>query len=42
MGNTLRIAVAAKEGSIFDAEYLEVVRQLSDELFLMPGWIVPT
>lgn len=37
MGNTLRIAVAAREGSIFDAEYLEVVRQLSDELFLMPG-----
>ncbi|MDX1725516.1 MAG: MMPL family transporter [Pseudomonas sp.] len=36
-GNSLRIAVAAKEGSIFDAEYLDTVRQLSDELFLLPG-----
>ncbi len=37
MGNTLRIAVEAKEGSIFDAEYLDTVRQLSDEVFLIPG-----
>ncbi len=37
MGNTLRIAVEAKEGSIFDAEYLNTVRQLSDEVFLIPG-----
>ncbi|MCQ4347202.1 MMPL family transporter [Pseudomonas stutzeri] len=36
-GNSLRIAVAAKEGDIFDAEYLDTVRQLSDELFLLPG-----
>jgi hypothetical protein len=36
-GNGMRIAVAVKEGSIFDAEYLETVRQLSDELFLLPG-----
>lgn len=28
MGNTLRIAVEAKEGSIFDADYLNTVRQL--------------
>ncbi|WP_455231154.1 efflux RND transporter permease subunit [Geopseudomonas aromaticivorans] len=37
MGNTLRIAVEAKEGSIFDAEYLDTVRKLSDEVFLLPG-----
>ncbi len=36
-GNSLRIAVEAKEGSIFEAEYLDTVRKLADELFLMPG-----
>ncbi|MBF7729136.1 efflux RND transporter permease subunit [Pseudomonas sp. N040] len=37
MGNTLRIAVEARQGTIFDAEYLETVRKLSDEVFLLPG-----
>lgn len=37
MGNSLRIAVEAREGDIFDAGYLDTVRRLSDELFLMPG-----
>ncbi|MCY1337165.1 efflux transporter, putative, hydrophobe/amphiphile efflux-3 family [compost metagenome] len=37
MGNTLRIAVAVKEGSIFDKQYLDTVRQISDEVFLLPG-----
>ena len=37
MGNTLRIAVESKSGTIFDAEYLETVRKLSDEVFLLPG-----
>ena len=37
MGNTLRIAVEAREGTIFDAEYLDTVRKLSDEVFLLPG-----
>ncbi|MDI3556151.1 RND transporter [Pseudomonas aeruginosa] len=37
MGNTLRIAVEAKEGSIFDEEYLDTVRKLGDEVFLLPG-----
>ncbi|MBV2132539.1 MMPL family transporter [Pseudomonas sp. MAP12] len=37
MGNTLRIAVEAKEGTIFDAEYMDTVRKLSDEVFLLPG-----
>ncbi|MCL7462983.1 MMPL family transporter [Pseudomonas sp. NW5] len=36
-GNSLRIAVAARDGDIFDAEYLDTVRKLSDELFLLPG-----
>ena len=37
MGNSLRIAVAVSEGDIFEAEYLDTVRKLSDELFLLPG-----
>ncbi|MFZ3023890.1 efflux RND transporter permease subunit, partial [Pseudomonas sp.] len=37
MGNTLRIAVEAKEGDIFDTEYLDTVRKFSDEVFLIPG-----
>ncbi|WP_172149308.1 efflux RND transporter permease subunit [Pseudomonas tumuqii] len=37
MGNTLRIAVEAKDGNIFDTEYLDTVRKLSDEVFLIPG-----
>ncbi|THF55174.1 efflux RND transporter permease subunit [Pseudothauera rhizosphaerae] len=37
MGNTLRIAVAATDGDIFSAEYLDTVRRLSDEVFLLPG-----
>ena len=36
MGNSLRIAVETKNGDIFSADYLETVRQLNDELFLMP------
>ena len=37
MGNSLRIAVEARDGDIFDAAYLDTVRKLADELFLMPG-----
>jgi predicted RND superfamily exporter protein len=36
-GNALRIAVASKNGTIFDKEYLETLREISDALFLMPG-----
>lgn len=36
-GNTLRIAIEAKQGSIFDAAYLETVRKVNDEVFLLPG-----
>ncbi|WP_424191875.1 efflux RND transporter permease subunit [Ampullimonas aquatilis] len=37
MGNSLRIAVESKRGSIFDPAYLETVKKISDEVFLYPG-----
>ncbi len=37
MGNSLRIAVEAKQGDIFDPDYLDTVKKISDELFLYPG-----
>ncbi|NVM74476.1 hypothetical protein FHW83_000236 [Duganella sp. SG902] len=37
LGNTLRIAVESGHGTIYDARYMETLRQLSDELFLLPG-----
>ncbi len=37
MGNSVRIAVAAESGDIFDPAYLETLRQLNDELFYLPG-----
>ncbi|WP_439253887.1 efflux RND transporter permease subunit [Pseudomonas monteilii] len=36
-GNTLRIAIEAKDGTIFDKDYLEVVKKITDEVFLLPG-----
>jgi hypothetical protein len=36
-GNTLRIAVETRKGNIFDPAYLDVVRQINDEVFLYPG-----
>lgn len=36
-GNTLRIVVEAKTGTIFDADYLDTVKKLNDELFLLPA-----
>lgn len=36
-GNTLRIAVEATQGSIFDATYMEVLKKINDEVFLLPG-----
>ena len=35
--NAIRIAVAAKQGTIFDKQYLETLRLINDELFLLPG-----
>jgi len=36
-GNTLRIAVEATQGSIFDAAYMETLKKINDEVFLLPG-----
>jgi predicted RND superfamily exporter protein len=37
LGNSVRIAVANRDGSIYDATYLETLRKISDEVFLVPG-----
>ena len=37
LGNAVRIAVANPKGEIYDAAYLETLRQFSDEVFLLPG-----
>lgn len=37
LGNSLRVVVENTQGDIFDPEYLEVLRRVNDELFLMPG-----
>ncbi|KXU34641.1 RND transporter [Ventosimonas gracilis] len=36
-GNNISIVVEAKEGDIFNAEYLETLRQMHDEVFFLPG-----
>ena len=37
LGNAVRIAVESSAGTIYDARYLDTLRQLSDEVFLVPG-----
>ncbi|NDY91814.1 efflux RND transporter permease subunit [Ideonella livida] len=37
LGNAVRIAVANPKGDLYDAQYLDTLRQLSDEVFLLPG-----
>jgi uncharacterized protein len=37
LGNAVRIAVATPKGTIYDAAYLDTLRKLSDELFLLSG-----
>lgn len=37
LGNAVRIVVANPEGTIYDARYLESLRQLSEEIYLLPG-----
>ncbi|HSV79045.1 MAG TPA: MMPL family transporter [Ramlibacter sp.] len=37
LGNSVRIAVAARQGTIYDARYLDTLRKLSDEVFLLSG-----
>nr|WP_312231656.1 RND family transporter [Pseudomonas sp.] len=37
LGNTVRIAVEAKDGDIFSQSYMETLRQIHDEVFYIPG-----
>ena len=37
LGNAVRVVVANPKGTIYDQHYLETLRQLSDEAFLLPG-----
>ena len=37
LGNSVRVAVAAKEGDIFTADYMQTLQQVTDELFFIPG-----
>ncbi len=37
LGNAVRIAVETTEGNIFTEEYMETLRQVSDEVFFIPG-----
>jgi uncharacterized protein len=37
LGNAVRIAVANPKGTIYDGRYLDTLRRLSDEVFLVPG-----
>ena len=37
LGNAVRIAVENPSGTIYDARYLDTLRRLSDEVFVVPG-----
>ena len=37
LGNAVRIVLASPTGNIYDAHYMEALRELSDEIFLLPG-----
>lgn len=37
LGNAVRIAVDNPRGTIYDARYLDTLRRISDEVFLIPG-----
>jgi len=37
LGNVVRVVVENTQGDIFDPEYLEVLKNVNDELFLTPG-----
>ena len=37
LGNAVRIVVANPNGTIYDSKYLETLRRLNDEVFLLPG-----
>ncbi len=37
LGNAVRIAVANRQGDIYDSHYLSVLQKLNDELYVLPG-----
>jgi predicted RND superfamily exporter protein len=37
LGNAVRISIETTEGDIFSQEYMETLRQISDEIFFIPG-----
>jgi len=37
LGDTVRIAVETTDGTIYDASYLDTLRKINDEVFLLPG-----
>ena len=37
LGNNIRVVVANKQGNIYDPEYLQVLQEVNDTLYLIPG-----
>ena len=37
LGNSLRIAVEAKGGTIYNKQYLDTLQKMNDEIYLLPG-----
>ena len=37
LGNAVRIAVSSGKSSIYDKQYLETLKEINDEVFLLPG-----
>ena len=37
LGNAVRVGVENPQGTIYDARYLDILRRISDDLFLIPG-----
>ena len=37
LGNAVRVVVENPKGTLYDAGYLDLLRRLSDEIFLIPG-----
>ena len=37
LGNAIRIAVESPKGTIYDPKFLDALRRMSDEIFLLPG-----
>jgi uncharacterized protein len=37
LGNSIRVAVAVKDGDVFNKAYMETLSEITDELFYLPG-----